>query len=49
MKKAVEMAKGKADAMAEAAEMTVVKAVSMEENGYYPQARYMQQVLLPSR
>ena len=40
MKKAVEMAKGKADAMAEAAEMTVVKAVSMEENGYYPQARY---------
>jgi len=40
LKKAVEMAKGKADAMAEAAEMTVVKAVSMEENGYYPQARY---------
>ena len=31
LKKAVEMAKGKADAMAEAAEMTVVKAVRIEE------------------
>ena len=40
MKKAVGMAKGKADAMAEAAGMTVVKAVNVEENGYYPQARY---------
>ena len=40
LKKAVEMAKGKADAMAEAAGMTVVRAVNIEEGGYYPQARY---------
>lgn len=40
LKKAVEMAQSKADAMAEAAGMTVVKVVNMEENGYYPQARY---------
>ena len=37
---AVEMAKNKADAMAEAAGMTVVKAVNISEDGYYPQARY---------
>ena len=36
----VEMAKNKADAMAEAAGMTVVKAVNISEDGYYPQARY---------
>ena len=40
LKKAVEMARSKADAMAEAAGMTVVKAVNMEEEGYYPQERY---------
>ena len=40
LKKAVEMAKGKADAIAEAAGMTVVRAVNIEEGGYYPQARY---------
>lgn len=40
LKKAVEMAQSKADAMAEAAGMTVVKAVNIEENGYYPQTRY---------
>ena len=40
LKMAVEMAKNKADAMAEAAGMTVVKAVNISEDGYYPQARY---------
>lgn len=40
LKKAVEMAKGKAGAMAEVAGMTVVRAVNIEEGGYYPQARY---------
>ena len=40
LKKAVEMARSKADAMAEAAGMTVVKAVNISEDGYYPYARY---------